>query len=196
MAAVVLRGGVEVESPLDLALSFVEAYPGQGAQRSTRPWSFDESDLRRANRGGARISAAQIAAILGRRAAIEGALRQIEPQASLAVASGSVPWAQLARLFDGFADIPGIGFSKTTKALHPKRPALIPLLDSVVQAYLPSPSGGSFAEQGIALVRSYKRDLDRNRAALREVNRKLARRGHELSEVRILDVLIWSLGSV
>ena len=41
---------------------------------------FDESDLRHANRGGARISAAQIAAILDRRRRIERALRSIAPE--------------------------------------------------------------------------------------------------------------------
>jgi hypothetical protein len=190
---VVLRDGLELADPLALALEFLEAYPVSAAPVA-RPRSFDERDLRLANRGGARISAAQIAAILERRGRIERALRQISPQASLA--ARSVPWAALTQLFDGFAEVSGVGFSKTTKALHPKRPALIPMLDSVVQAYLPPPPPGAFSEQGIALVRSYKQDLDANRAALRELNRELARRGHELTAVRLLDVLIWSLGSV
>ena len=104
----------------------------------------------------------------------------------------------LTRLFDGFADIRGIGFSKMTKALHKKRPALIPMLDSVVQAYLtrddPSlGSSGSFGERATALVRSYKRDLDLNRRALHELRQELASRTYELTEVRILDLLIWSL---
>ena len=57
-----------------------------------------------------------------------------------------IPWAPLARLFEAFAGIRGVGFSKMTKALHKKRPALIPMLDSVVQAYLASrpPPVGSF----------------------------------------------------
>jgi Family of unknown function (DUF6308) len=68
-------------------------------------------------------------------------------------------------LFDTFADIRGVGFSKMTKALHRKRPALIPMLDSVVQTYLTTEdpgtrSQGSFGERATALVRSYKRDLD------------------------------------
>ena len=42
-------------------------------------------------------------------------------------------------------------------------------------------------------VRGYKRDLDRNRAAVRAVRQELARRGYELTEVRILDLLIWSV---
>jgi Family of unknown function (DUF6308) len=190
---ILLRGGLEIEDPLDVALRFVEAYPGYDS-RDSRPSSFDESDLRHANRGGARISAVQIAAILERRGRIERALRSIEPEASLADVEAAIPWESLKRLFDAFADISGIGFSKMTKALHPKRRALIPLLDSVVQAYLATDDPkASFGERATALVGSYKQDLDRNLAALREIQRGLASRGHRpLTEVRILDLLVWS----
>jgi hypothetical protein len=158
--------------------------------------SFHEPDLRRANRAGARISAAEIAAILERRRAIERALRAIAPDASLAGTAKSVPWLALSQLFDAFADIRGVGFSKMTKALHWKRPALIPLLDSVIQKYLEHDDLGAqfpFGERAVALVRGYKRDMDRNRSALRAVRRELAERGHTLTEVRILDLLIWSV---
>jgi Family of unknown function (DUF6308) len=126
-------------------------------------------------------------------------LREIHPDASLADAT-SIPWDPLTRLFDAFADLRGIGFSKMTKALHPKRPALIPMLDSVVQAYLTGDDPGtrssaSFAERATALVRSYKRDLDRNRPALHEIQRELAGRTYRLTEVRILDLLIWSVST-
>ena len=156
--------------------------------------SFAEQDLRLANRDGARISAAQIETILERRRAIERALRTIAPDASLS--AGEVPWTQLRRLFDAFADIPGVGFSKTTKALHRKRQALIPMLDSVVQKYLDEDDLGPkapFGERALALVRGYKRDLDRNRAVLLAMRKELARRGYRLTDVRMLDLLIWSV---
>jgi Family of unknown function (DUF6308) len=196
--AIRLRGEIEVADPLRVALEFVTAYPDKGSASSAGPASFDEADLRRANQGGARIAATEAASILGRRSRIERALREIHPDASLADATEAVPWSALTRLFDAFADIRGVGFSKMTKALHPKRPALIPMLDSVVQAYLTSepavPRAGSFGEDATALVRSYKRDLDRNNTALREVQRELESRGHRLTEVRVLDILIWSVG--
>jgi hypothetical protein len=200
MSTIVLRGGVMVEHPLELALEFLAAYSGYEAYNSSGPASFDEGDLRLANRGGARISAAEIAAILERRGEIERALRNVHPDTSLADATGSIPWIPLTRLFDGFADIRGVGFSKMTKALHRKRPALIPMLDSVVQAYLTRDdpgtlSAGSFGERATALVRSYKRDLDRNRSVLHEVKRELASRTYRLTEVRILDLLIWSVSA-
>jgi Family of unknown function (DUF6308) len=198
MSTVVLRGGIEVEGLLDLALEFLAAYSSREGHDSSGPASFDESDLRRANRGGARISAVEIAGILERRDEIEDALSTIRPAASLAVANASVPWTSLTRLFEAFGDIRGVGFSKMTKALHPKRPALIPMLDSVVQTYLAADepvadAAKSFGERATALVRLYKRDLDRNRSVLHAVRRELASRGHRLSEVRLLDVVIWSV---
>jgi hypothetical protein len=195
---VALRNGVDIEDPLRVVLGFAEAHWAFDVSDPSGPVSFGESDLRLANRGGARISAAEIAAILERRRAIERALRAIAPNASLAGAANSVPWLPLRQLFDAFADIRGVGFSKMTKALHRKRPALIPMLDSVVQKYLEDDDPGAhvpFGERAIALVRGYKRDLDRNRAALRAVHKELAERSRGLSEVRILDLLIWSVFS-
>jgi hypothetical protein len=189
---VVLRGAVEIADPAAVALGFFEAYGGDDPGGASEPDTFDERDLRRANRGGARISAAEQAEVLNRRRRIESALRELPPGASLA--ARAVPWAPLTELFGSFGEIRGVGFAKMTKALHGKRPALIPILDSVVQAYLADddPPQTEFGERATALVRGYKRDLDRNRDALREVQRALAARGYPLTEVRILDVLIWS----
>jgi hypothetical protein len=197
MTTITLRGGIEIQNQLEVALQFLGSYTSYEAGESSGPRSFDERDLRRANRGGARISAAEIAAILERRPEIERSLRAIPAGASLTATPGSIPWRPLTRLFDAFADIRGVGFSKMTKALHPKRPALIPMLDSVVQAYLTrdepeTPSWRSFGERSVALVRSYKSDLDRNRRALRELRRELVKRGYATTDVRILDLLIWS----
>jgi hypothetical protein len=74
------------------------------------------------------------------------------------------------------------------------------MLDSFVQEYLTrdlprTSSPASFGERATALVRSYKHDLDRNRSALQEIQRALAERGYQLTEVRILDLLIWSVSA-
>jgi hypothetical protein len=190
---VVLRGGVTVEDPLMIVLGFLEAWRldvGEGSP----PRSFAEIDLRLANRAGARISAGEIAAVLERRRKIERALRAIAFDASLLGSGDTVPWLALRQLFDAFAGIRGVGLSKATKSLHQKRPALIPMLDSVVQKYLADDDPGvqaTFGERALALVRGYKSDVDRNRTALSTVRRQLGR-GRELSEVRILDLLIWA----
>jgi hypothetical protein len=69
------------------------------------------------------------------------------------------------------------------------------MLDSVVQRHLTDDDPGAespFGERAVALVRGYKRDLDSNRKPLGAVRVELARRGYDLTEVRILDLLIWS----
>ena len=187
-----LRNGVAIEHPFEVALDFLDTY-GRDAADPSGPTTFGEADLRLANRQGARISAAQIGAVLVRRREIERALRAIEPGASLARPAKDVPWQGLRQLFDAFAGIDGVGFSKMTKALHRKRPALIPMLDSIVQSYLADDDPGPktpFAERGIALVRAYKRDLDANGRALHAAGLELARRDYDLSAVRLLDILI------
>lgn len=191
-APVHLRNGAHIEDPTAVVLRLLEAYrfdltaePGSS--------SFGEADLRLANRGGARISAAEIAAVLKRRAAIEHALAAIPPDASLTSAARDVPWPALRELFDAFAEIRGVGFSKMTKTLHRKRPALIPMLDSIVQSYLADDDPGRhapFGERALRLVHGYKRDLDANRPALRAARRALARGGYAITEVRVLDLLI------
>jgi hypothetical protein len=191
---VVLRNDLEIVDPLSTVLGLLEKWRFDFSDPSG-PRSFVELDLRLANRDGARISAGEIAAILERRRAIERALRAIAPAASLARPTSGVPWRPLRQLFDAFAGIRGVGFSKMTKALHRKRPALIPMLDSVVQRYLEDDDAAPespFGERAISLVRGYKRDLDRNSAAVHAVQRDLATRGHELTEVRILDLLIFA----
>ena len=192
---IILRNGAGIEDPLRAVLGFLKA-PGRfDISDPSRPASFGEPDLRLANRGGARISAAQIAAILERRGPIERALQAIPPGALLSAEVNSVPWLPLRQLFDAFADIRGVGLAKVTKALYPKRPALIPMLDSIVQAYLRDDDLGAqapFAERALGFVRGYQRDLDRNRAAVQAVRQELARRGYGLTEVRILDLLILS----
>ena len=189
----VLRGDVVVEDPLAIVLGFLEAWRIDSGGGSP-PRSFGEIDLRLANRDGARISASEIAVVLTRRRRIERALGAIAVEAALMEPDDTLPWPALRQLFDAFAEIRGVGLSKATKTLHRKRPALIPMLDSVVQKYLADDDPGTrapFGERALALVRGYKSDLDRNRVALSTLRREVAQT-RELSEVRIFDLLIWA----
>ena len=74
------------------------------------------------------------------------------------------------------------------------------MLDSVVQAYLARDdlrmrTSGSFGERATELVSSFKRDLDRNGSALHQLRQELASREYQLTEVRLLDLLIWSVSA-
>ena len=193
---VFLRQGVEIDGTARSIARLPDAHRSLGTGDPSRSASFGEADLRLANRGGARISTTEIADVLRRRHSIEVALHAIAPDASLARGARSVPWAVLRQLFDAFADIRGVGLAKMTKTLYPKWPALVPMLDSVVQSYLVDDDPGPhspFGARALELVRSYKRDLDKNRASIRVLRRELAMRNYVVTEVRILDLLIWSV---
>jgi hypothetical protein len=64
---------------MKVVFGFLEAYGPLDVTVASRPASFGASDLRLANRGGARISAAEIAAVLERRRTIARALKAIDP---------------------------------------------------------------------------------------------------------------------
>jgi hypothetical protein len=66
-----LRDKIEIHDPLQVVSGYLESWRFEAGDASS---SFGESDLRLANRGGARISAAEIAATLEGRRAIELAL--------------------------------------------------------------------------------------------------------------------------
>jgi hypothetical protein len=198
-AAIVLRNGVAIDDPLGTALGFFRTdaayrvYDGLPVAADT---TISESDIRVANRGGARISAAEVAALLARRAGLEAALRRIPPTASLCDPEDEISWAALADLYRAADGVRGVGLGKLTKFLHKKRPRLVPMLDTVVVRYLRSvdelpPDGTALGELATALTRSFKRDLDPNLAAIRAVQRELAARGVELTECRLLDLFVW-----
>jgi hypothetical protein len=198
-AAIVLRSGFTIEDPLNTALGFFRtdaAYRVYDGLPVAADATISEPDIRVANCGGARISAAEVAALLERRAAFEAALARIPPPASLSNPDDEIPWPALADLYGAAEGVRGVGLAKLTKFLHKKRPALIPMLDSVVVRYLRSvdelpPAGTALGELATALTRSFKRDLDPNLAAIRAVQRELAASGYELTECRLLDLFVW-----
>ena len=130
---IVLRGGLELEDPLDVTVKFVEAYPGYDSRDSPPGLLRRERPEAREPRRRAQ-SAAEIAAISNASVGSNGPCARSLPKRRWP--KSRFRGESLTRLFDAFAGISGIGFSKMTKALHPKRRALIPMLDSVVQLYL------------------------------------------------------------
>jgi hypothetical protein len=101
----------------------------------------------------------------------------------------------LEDLYGAFEEIPGVGLPRLTKVLHKKRPALIPILDSVVDRYLVSVGGpitGGLAERGVALTRAYKTELDASLGALTCVRDFLLADDVALTECRLLDIYLWA----
>jgi hypothetical protein len=193
-----LRNGVVLHESLELALLFLQhgaGYETYDAQpiRPDAEWRREDAQI--ANRAGARMSSREIDALMGRGDMIEEALRRIPGDQSLAAPSQEIPWDALHDLFAAFGGIPGIGLAKATKALHKKRPHLIPMLDSFVAGYLRSVDEipvGDFSDEALALTRSYKVDLDANVDALVSVQHGLNEQGYVLGLCRILDLYTWA----
>src|SRR5437763_13230937 len=190
------RNGVVLREPLELAVVYLQrAYStyDSTAIRVDDEWRREDAQI--AKRGGARMSSREIDALMGRADTIEEALRRIPGDLSLAAPSEEIPWDALQDLFSAVGGIPGIGLAKATKALHKKRPHLIPILDSVVAGYLRSVEEipvGDFADEAVGLTRSYKVDLDANADPLVSVQHGLNEQGFTLTLCRILDLYTWA----
>jgi hypothetical protein len=140
------------------------------------------------------MSTATIEAVLASRGTIEAALKRVPIDASLT--SESVPWEALRAVFAAFEDIPAVGLPRTTKILHKKRPALVPILDSVLEQYLVTNhdvgSQQRLADRGVALTRAFREELLENEDALRLLRAALSSQGIELTECRLLDIILWA----
>lgn len=180
----VLRNGARIESVLETALEFVErdgSYQSYDLAPVKQDDVLTESDIRVANAMIARMSPRVIAEIYARAPVINSALEQIPPSASLAAAEGAIPWQALEELIRAMDGIPEVRLPRQTKVLHKKRPALIPILDSVLETYLRRVDAlrrtGDPARDAVELIRSYKRELDAALPALRSLQEELRRRG-------------------
>lgn len=203
LPTIVLRSDVRIESPLELALDFVErdgSYQSYDKAAVAQDDVLTESDIRVANAMIARMSPRIMAGIYARAPVINAALAEIPPSASLAAPDDAIPWPALERLMRAMDGIPEVRLARQTKVLHKKRPALIRILDSVVEGYLRRVERirrtGDPARDAVELIRSYKRELDANIEALRALRGELRRRNVDLTECRLLDLFLWAYSGV
>ena len=199
MLPLVLRNGVRIENVLETALEFVEqdgSYRGYDLAAVEQDDVLTEADIRVANAMIARMSPRVIADIYSRAPAIDAALARIPVSASLVAPADAVPWPGLEELMRAMQGIPEVKLARQTKVLHKKRPALIPILDSVLETYLRRVDGlkrtGDPAHDAVELIRSYKRELDAALPALQALREELRRRGIDLTECRLLDLFLWA----
>jgi len=187
-----LRSGISFDDTFTLVQTFLRedsSYRSYDLAPVLVDSALTESDVRTANRLMARMSTATVDAVLASKGAIEAALKRIPLGASLA--GGPVPWEALHALFAAFEGIPAVGLPRTTKILHKKRPALVPILDSVLEEYLVANhdvgSQQRLADRGIALTRAYQDELLENEDPLLLLRSALSSQGIELTECRLLD---------
>ena len=114
----VLRNGARIENVLETALEFVEQ---DGSYRSydLAPVGHDnvltEADIRVANAMIARMSPRVIAGIYARAPAINAALADTPPSASLVAPFDAVPWHELEELMRAIQGIPEVKLARQTK---------------------------------------------------------------------------------
>jgi hypothetical protein len=195
----VLRNGVVITDALKTVLDFIErdgTYHSYDLAPVRQDDLLTKADIAVGNRIIARMPPPVVAAFASRGPAINLALGLIPPAASLMAPEDEIPWVGIQHLLQAAAGIQGVGLPRATKVLHKKRPALIPILDSVVEQYLRDveklPRRGQFVLNGIELIRAYMRELSTNAGALRAVRRELWTRDFKLTECRLLDLFLWA----
>jgi len=129
-------------------------------------------------------------------AQINDALAEIPNNLSLyendpRLAEGAPIWNALEELFRPFLAVPNIGFARTTKILHKKRPRLIPPIDSramqnVYREWM-VPATPENLKQAIIHVRN---DIMENLDALHAIRAEIP--GLDgITIVRIFDMIVW-----
>lgn len=195
----ILRNGARIDNVLEMALAFVEhdgSYQSYDLALVKHDEVLTEADIRVANAIIARMSPRVMAGIYARAPVINAALGQVPSSASLAVPDDRVPWDALEQLMRAMDGIPEVGLPRQTKVLHKKRPALIPILDSVLEKYLRTVDRirrtGDSSHDAVDLIRSYKRELDVTLPVLQMLQGELRRRAIDLTECRLLDLFLWA----
>jgi len=153
------------------------------------------ADIRLSHKMGARFSNKLIQQLLNKGTAISKQLSQIPSSISIFDSNGKIPWNSLEQLFQ-VCNMYGMREANITKILHKKRPDLIPILDSVVvQKYLEPlcvANGNStlnlpIEKKMILHLQQFKRVADAKKLILKKLSAK-----YKLSEVRILDIILWT----
>jgi len=191
--SIVLQGGIEIKDCQNKLTEFCEkdaSYRGYDLQKVQEDNELTMEDIKLANRMGARMGSLVIQSVVGRAKTINSALEHIAPGTS--ISDKSVPWLAIKQLFSATLG-PEIGPARVTKILHKKRPALIPILDSVVLSYCKAIytdelQGDDEAPKMTSYVKVYKVDVDTNIDVLENIIKVTALK---LTLVRALDILLW-----
>lgn len=110
---------------------------------------------------------------------------------------------QLLALLQRAVQVPGVLVAVATKVLHRKRPAFIPMLDRVILDHYLGASGNArligalqdkrrAAASAIVAAEAFRQHLRREQLAIAALRRRLAPAGYALSDVRLLEALVWT----
>ena len=209
-----LQSGIRIRNPQKITISYygnphikgmgkgVHKYDGTKLPEDN---SFSEDQMRLAIHlvngfGGRGIPTEKVIKLFSaNQAEIEARLAEVPFNRSIFDAYDDIPWSKVKLLFDS-CRVSYIGRARMTKILHKKRPDLIPILDSVVVDKYLEPllakqriaSAPSEIEKAVYYIKILKGDVDRNRHPLMELQSWAGKHYHDISILRVLDILIWS----
>jgi len=110
----------------------------------------------------------------------------------------NVPWDGLKVLFDVFCAVRYVKEAVATKILHRKRPALIPIIDSIVAAYLNDsrtcslPRAISIGDRLVGNMRCFREQLLGCLSQITALCEMAALEHRPITPVRALEILIWT----
>jgi hypothetical protein len=205
-----LRQGIEVCDPVGTIIDYYKK-AGKGTIAYDKfelppdnSFSKDQIEqvIKVCNRLGARIpyndKSKVIEPLLQKREEIEYQLTEVPAHLTIFDNYAEIPWDSLKSLFDT-SRMKYINLARMTKILHKKRPNLIPILDKniLVNKFLKPllQNQGIFAwddtKTAVHYIKVLKKEVDTNRETFMKVQHTLKDIGHDISVLRILDILVW-----
>jgi len=189
-----LQSGVEIRECQKKLAEFCHkdnSYRGYDMKKVNEDNRLTKGDIQLANFMVARMSSLIIESVINRSTAVNSALERIPP--GTAISDEHVLWSAIEQLFSAMLG-PEVGPARATKILHKKRPALIPILDSVVVSYCQAVSGRSLRDKDepsrmTLCVQAVKVDVDNNLSVLEEA---IQANAFDLTPVRAFDILLWA----
>jgi hypothetical protein len=140
-------------------------------------------------------TAEKVRSIWNGRQAAENALAKVPREASLC--DQCVDWDSLADLLQAFCAIKWAGWAVATKILHKKRPALVPIYDSVMIQYYkdrekpPIRWGTPNGQKLVRELQVFRQDLLECQDRIAELCATAAANGWPVTPVRALEAIIW-----
>lgn len=203
--------GRQVTNPFEQLVSYAERYGGTLLHYDLAdpgaPFALSAEDIQRTRKIASRISNRELAWLLER--AQTAPWRDVAPDADLGDADPGEEGGLYDRadaLYQHFrtAAPRGVNIAKISKVLYPKRPALVPILDSRVTAmYHRAARRAALRHPARGYRRMYWAAIRDDRIANRDClaalkarcgqdDREPVRRLAQLTDLRLLDILTWA----
>lgn len=174
------------ENNLIYYLERFERFPAYDGVMPSDLDQITDEDRRLANKIAARMSAETWSAIIGESIAQVGDWDLLN--------MGNLEWQSRKDIIHGILNAllkhAGIGVARLTKALHRKRPNLIPICDNVVLRAL-GVEPGNKTDRLIDCMNRFRVVGRKQSSRLNELRRLSRQLGAEMTELRILEVLYW-----